>query len=144
MKNALTAFSGGHFLHRKKFKYDIYFLTIYSVYYEVVVLGEGRPGANEVKEAAWIKSVEIKDQLALKTLRLTLGIGESESIILASERKADYLILDDKKARQIAIELGLPVVGTVAVLSKATQKGLLQNLQKVLLELQKAGFRFLL
>ncbi|MGK5093366.1 hypothetical protein WDW89_15320 [Deltaproteobacteria bacterium TL4] len=30
MKNALTAFSGGHFLHRKKFKYDIYFLTIYS------------------------------------------------------------------------------------------------------------------
>jgi predicted nucleic acid-binding protein len=70
-----------------------------SVYHEVVIRGANRPGASEVAAAAWIEVCEIKDQLALRTLKLTLGIGESEAIILASEKSADFLILDDWKAR---------------------------------------------
>ena len=83
-----------------------------------------------------------KAQLALRTLKLTLGVGESEAIILASEKSADYLILDDWKARQIALSLDLPVVGTVAILNKATEKGLIVDFPIVFENLRLAGFLF--
>jgi predicted nucleic acid-binding protein len=40
--------------------------------------------------------------------------------------------------------LDLPVVGTVAILSKAAEKGLLADLPMILESLRLAGFRFLL
>lgn len=114
-----------------------------AVYQEVVVRGAGRAGADEVAHANWIETRPITDQLALRTLRLTLGAGESEAMVLAVECAADFLILDDWRARQVALDLELPVVGTVAVLDKAAQKGLLPDLPDALRQLQKAGFRFL-
>ena len=114
-----------------------------AVYHEVVVRGANRPGAKEVAAVGWIEVCEIIDQLALRTLKLTLGVGESEAIILASEKAADFLILDDWKARQIASVLDLPVVGTVAILHKAAAKGLLSDLAMTLEQLSLAGFRFL-
>jgi len=53
-------------------------------------------------------------------------------------------IKQDWKARQIALGLDLPVVGTVAILSKAAEKGLLADLPMTLEDLRLAGFRFLL
>jgi len=43
-----------------------------------------------------------------------------------------------------AEEFSLPVIGTVAVLSKAEEKGIIINLHTVLHDLHNAGFRFLL
>jgi predicted nucleic acid-binding protein len=51
-------------------------------------------------------------------------------------------ILDDWKARQMALGLSLPVIGTVAVLTKAAEKGIIKELQPTLEDLRKAGFRF--
>ena len=113
-----------------------------AVYQEVVIRGEGRPGSKEVLSANWIKVHNISDRLAVDALRLQLGIGESEAIVLAVEVKADFIILDDWRARQAAIELKLPVVGTVAILTKATEKGYLSDLAKTLESLKLAGFHF--
>jgi predicted nucleic acid-binding protein len=116
-----------------------------KVYQEVVVSGRGRPGAEEVKNASWIETRTVQNQLAVRVFQLHLGGGESEAISLAVECAADFLILDDLKARQIAEELGLSVVGTVAVLYKSSEKGLLgEEMQTVLEQLHQAGFRFLL
>lgn len=115
-----------------------------AVHHEIVVRGAGRPGAAEVAEAEWIETVSIKDYLALRTLKLTLGAGESEAIVLASEQAADFIILDDWRARRVALELDLPVVGTVAILDKAVEKGLLLDLPTSLEDLRRVGFRFLL
>jgi predicted nucleic acid-binding protein len=116
-----------------------------KVYQEVVVSGRGRPGAEEVKNASWIETRTVQNQLAVRVFQLHLGGGESEAISLAVECAADFLILDDLKARQIAEELGLSVVGTVAVLYKSSEKGLLgEEMQTVLERLHQAGFRFLL
>jgi len=76
-----------------------------------------------------------------KTLRLGLGPGESEAITLASELSAARLILDDKKARRIAQQLGLPVTGTLAVLLRAKQQGFIPNVRDVLDDLAVAEFR---
>ncbi|EDN66094.1 conserved hypothetical protein [Beggiatoa sp. PS] len=115
-----------------------------AVYHEVVVRGKGRAGAKEVKNANWIESQKVQNELAVKTLRIHLGFGESEVITLGNECQADFLILDDWKARQTAKELDLPVIGTVAVLQKAVEKGIIDNLQTILENLRHVGFRFLL
>ncbi|MCI5122717.1 MAG: DUF3368 domain-containing protein [Candidatus Electrothrix sp. AUS4] len=113
-----------------------------AVYHEVVIKGKGRPGAEEVKNSDWIEQRKVHNKLAVKALRMNLGPGESEAITLADECKADFLILDDLKARQTAEELGLSVVGTVAVLKKAREKNMIQSFEAALTDLDNAGFRF--
>ena len=71
-----------------------------AICYEVVVRGEGRKGAEEVKKAKWIKKQKVQNALAVGAFKVNLGAGESEAIALAYESKADFLILDDFKARR--------------------------------------------
>ncbi len=113
-----------------------------AVYDEVVTQGAGRPGSNEVAQAEWIITKQVQDQLAVQALRLTLGRGESEAMALAAETVARFLILDDWRARQSAIGMGLPVVGTLSVLQRATEKGLIADLESSLEKLWQAGFHF--
>lgn len=114
-----------------------------AVYHEVVIRGMGRFGAKEVEKAFWVETREVKNKLAVNTLKLLmLGAGEAEAIALAVEDKADFIILDDWKARQIALQMSLPVIGTVAVLTKAMEKGVIEDFSSVLEDLRKAGFRF--
>jgi predicted nucleic acid-binding protein len=114
-----------------------------AVYHEVVIKGAGKPGADAVKAAEWIIRLAVRDELAVKTLRVNqLGQGECEAMVLALEQQADFLILDDGNARKAALALELPVIGTVAILHKAEQKGLLADFSGTLEQLKRAGFRF--
>ena len=45
-----------------------------AVWDEVVVKGRGKPGAEEVEKAEWIKVMDVKDKLSVEVLR-----GESDS-----------------------------------------------------------------
>jgi predicted nucleic acid-binding protein len=69
-----------------------------------------------------------------------LGIGELESIALAKELPATLLLLDDRAARRVAVENGLPVAGTVGVLENAAEQGLV-DLKKTLELLVQTNFR---
>ncbi len=89
----------------------------------------------------WFQVETVQNQGMVRSLRLELGSGESEAIVLAAEVGASRLILDDKKARRIARQLGLPITGTLAVLLRAKQQGLLSGVREVLDDLAKAGFR---
>ena len=51
------------------------------------------------------------------------------------------LILDDKKARRVARQMGLKLVGTIGVLLQAKEHGAIPALQPLLAALQQAGFR---
>ncbi|MEZ5449205.1 MAG: DUF3368 domain-containing protein [Thiolinea sp.] len=53
-----------------------------------------------------------------------LHTGELEAIRLAEEIRADWVILDDLRARQKALRQGLSVIGTIGVLQLAQAKGL--------------------
>jgi len=114
-----------------------------AVHDEVVNQGAGRPGSQEVANAAWIETREVRDRLAVQVLQLTLGRGESEAIILAAETRARFIILDDWRARQTALGMDLPVIGTLAILKRAAEKGLLDDLDGALNMLRKAGFHFM-
>ncbi len=63
-------------------------------------------------------------------------------MVLALEQQADLLVLDDGNARKAALALELPVIGTITILHKAAQKGLLADLSGILEHLKRVGFRF--
>lgn len=70
---------------------------------------------------------------------LDLDTGESEAIALAEELHADWILLDEVKARRIATARGLKVAGTLAVLFEAHERGLL-DLRQAVEDLRRTTF----
>ena len=68
-----------------------------------------------------------------------LGRGESESISLAHSTGIRVLI-DDLKARKIALDLGCRVTGTIGVLYKMEQKNIIHNAYNHVIKLKEIGF----
>lgn len=64
-----------------------------------------------------------------------IDVGETEAIILFKELQADVLLVDDKKAREVAELLGISCTGTLAVLLRAHGKGLINELRPLFLTL---------
>ena len=111
-----------------------------AVYEEVVVRGEGKPGATEVSEAAWIETREVTDRSVVARFRMVLDAGESEAIALAREVDADLIILDDEEARDTALSEGLSVVGLLAFLVRAKEWNVVREVQPLLDALKRQGF----
>ena len=88
----------------------------------------------------WLVIQSVQNPATVKSLQFQLGLGESETIVLAGELSASRVILDDKKARRIARQFNLPVTGTIAILIQAKQRGLIARLRDVLDELAHFGF----
>ena len=65
------------------------------------------------KEKILVQATNLKS--LFNRLNVSLGIGESETIALATELQADFIILDDLAARKMATKLGLNVRGTLAI-----------------------------
>ena len=63
--------------------------------------------------------------------------GEAEAIILAVTLKADYWLLDGKRAQKEAKLHGIDFIPTFAVLLKAAQKGIISDFEAVLTELEQ-------
>ena len=61
--------------------------------------------------------------------------GELEAIALYKQMNADLLLIDDKKAREIAEANNINCIGTLAILIKAKHNKLLPLLQPVFLDL---------
>ena len=69
-----------------------------------------------------------------------LGLGEREAIALARELKAAELLVDERLARKVAVQRGLLITGTVGILEKGAERGLL-NLSDALQKLLHTNFR---
>ena len=77
----------------------------------------------------------------MRKLREDLDPGEAEAIVLAIERQADLLLVDERRARRTATAAGLTVSGLLGVVAKAKQAGLIDLARPVLDELiQTARF----
>jgi uncharacterized protein len=70
-----------------------------------------------------------------------LGAGESAVLSLALERPGSWVVLDDKLARQAAIHLKVPLLGTAGVLLRAKHAGHLPSVRPILDKLTALGFR---
>lgn len=89
----------------------------------------------------WIKVIEVQEKTKQSVLNLFLGRGEASVIALCLENADSLLIIDEKKGRRIAKDLGLKIVGTLGVIVKAKENGLVDSVQAVLEKLEAAKFR---
>ena len=69
-----------------------------------------------------------------------LGAGEREAILLAQELRADVLLIDEEDGRQAAWSRALTVTGTLGILERAAERGLL-DLPRTLAQLLTTTFR---
>lgn len=111
-----------------------------AVYDEVVTNAAKRPGAQAVKQASWIETKAVADQNKVAYLRADLDPGEAEAIVLAEELSADWLLLDEPKARLAAQLLGLRFIGTVGLLLLAKQQGHITQVRVLLDALTMQNF----
>lgn len=87
-----------------------------AVYEEVVLHGSNRPGAAELRQATWIQVRQVVDRTRVDYLRSDLDFGEAETLVLANELSADWVLMDEAKGRLAAELLGLPMIGTLGLL----------------------------
>jgi predicted nucleic acid-binding protein len=110
-----------------------------AVWREVVETGKGQPGAQDVASASWLTIRQVTNTSIISLLRIELDEGEAEAIALVAENPVDAILLDEKNARRVARQMGLPVLGTVGILIWAKQQGLIITLKEQLDALQNQG-----
>ena len=77
--------------------------------------------------------------MLVAALQMVVDAGEAEAIALASEKNC-LLISDDKQARTAAKRLGVDVIGTVGVLIRAKQNGIISEIKPILDNLESNDF----
>ncbi|MBI5316134.1 MAG: DUF3368 domain-containing protein [Nitrospirae bacterium] len=87
----------------------------------------------------WIEVHRVRTQNVLPLIS-DLGSGETEVLTLALEEPDSLVILDDRYAREIAIQRNIRLTGTAGVLLRAKSEGYLPAVKPVLDELSRLGF----
>jgi predicted nucleic acid-binding protein len=111
----------------------------FAVYKEVTE--KEKPFSKELRLFLSNRTKQIANRLAVEVLISDIGIGESESIVLALEEKPDLVLIDDLKARKFAKMYGLEIIGTMGILLKAKKKGLITEIKPLITELLSNGIR---
>lgn len=109
-----------------------------AVYIEIVEEGKDLPGAKEIRNAKWIEVVGVKSFPDL-ILPDFLGKGEREAIFLARQTRG-ILLMDEKRARNVAKQMGLKVFGSLGVLLKAKSEGKIDSVKTLLDEFIQNGY----
>jgi predicted nucleic acid-binding protein len=102
----------------------------------------GSAAIRTARQAGWLLTERVNDQVRVAILRRDLDEGEAEAIALALQKHADWLLLDERDARRAAKPLGLRVTGVLGILLKARRQGQLPSLREALDQLRDlADFR---
>ncbi|WP_086930122.1 DUF3368 domain-containing protein [Agarilytica rhodophyticola] len=113
-----------------------------AVYKELTDPGDANPGSQEVKTLSWIK-VEIVPEFEKISARFgrKLDPGERQAIGMALQKKADLLIIDERKGRLEAESLGIPITGMIGILLKAKEKKIIPTIKPYLNKLRLTNFK---
>ena len=90
----------------------------------------------------WIVVRTVKNLNKQNELSKLVDIGEASSIALALEIPQATLVIDERKGRKIAKELNLKIIGTLKVLLKAKENGVISSVQEIIDQLEENEFRF--
>lgn len=88
---------------------------------------------------------EVIDTKSVNIFRRVTGLdaGESEAIVMSDEKKADLLLMDERKERMVAKQVGLTITGTVGILLQSFDEGLLNadEIRESINKLKECGIR---
>lgn len=100
-----------------------------AVFRELITNVTFKEEADIVKSSEFIKVSSIQNRKSLEILQAASGLdaGESEAIILADELKSDVLIIDERRGRKVAQNLGIAITGTIGILIQAYHEKILSE-----------------
>lgn len=114
-----------------------------GVYNELVSNNVFIEEAQTIKECRFIKVVNVRNEFAVKLLQknLALDLGESEAIVLSDELNGDILIIDEKKGRAVAKSMSINLAGTLGVLLKAKNQGIVEAIRPIIDKMMQKDIR---
>jgi len=89
---------------------------------------------------SWIAEQPLQRPLDPRIAHASLGPGETETVALAMEVSAGWVVLDERPARRLAQGLGLRVIGTLGLVLAGKRRGLIGNVKPFLDLLIQQGF----
>lgn len=115
-----------------------------AVYKELITKKYNKE-AKQIKEANFIKIKKVDKKKTDSIIKeYSLDKGESEAIVLALNYKECLLIVDEIKARNIAIKIGLKIMGSIGILMYSFEKGFI-NKEEIIsyIEICKVNNRYI-
>lgn len=94
----------------------------------------------DLESAPWIRTVRLRNPENIAT-HGEVDLGEAAVFVLAEEREARLVILDDRDARRYAERIGLPFTGTVGLLLEAKERDFVDAIKPLLNVLLENGIR---
>ncbi|MFK7972191.1 MAG: DUF3368 domain-containing protein [Bacteroidia bacterium] len=119
---------------------DIGQLHLLKQLYKQVIITDVVRDEIQADLPSWIEVTANYDISQFRVLSLELDKGEASAIALALKNPELPIIIDERKGRLVAKRLNLRVTGTIGLLIKAKQKGLLFSGKTVLNQLEDHGF----
>lgn len=119
---------------------DIGELELLKLLYDTIVITDLVQSEIHAELPDWIKISTAYDSKQLQILELELDKGEASAIALALKNPESRIILDESKGRAVAKRLGLQVIGTLGIIIKAKDKGLIDSGKRILEKLEEHGF----
>ncbi len=83
--------------------------------------------------------IEVRRAAAVPSFSRMLGPGERAAIALALEMSADFIVLDDLSARVATTERDLTVIGSLGLLVRAKERGLISEVRPLMVAMISHG-----
>ena len=84
----------------------------------------------------FFQCVAVTNHQAVEQLLNELNAGEAEAIVLAKEKNADVLLIDEIEGRDVAAREGLHFIGLVGLLDQAKLNGFIPSVREALDEIE--------
>ena len=103
-----------------------------------ILAGPTTDSARVALETGWGRRMS---PTSIPPLLLSWGLGAGETVVLAIglERQLCAAVLDDASARMCAHSLGVPLIGTLGIVMRARERGLIPSAAEVVKSLHAAG-----
>ncbi len=114
-----------------------------GVYDELIQNKKFENEAKVIQASKFLKVMHVENEFAVKLLQkqLNLDLGESEAITLADTLQSNLLMIDERKARIIAKNMGLKLTGTLGILVMAKKRNKINVIRPYLDQLIDCGIR---
>lgn len=114
-----------------------------AVFNELTVDERFRLEADQIRRKKFIVVKAVNNPESASILKRATGLdqGESEAIVLTDELKADLLLMDEAKGRNVSTQMGIRIMGTIGILMAAYEEHELTSdeIKQCIDKLQRAG-----
>ena len=80
-------------------------------------------------------------QVEARELALILDTGEADAICMAEVLSPRFLLIDERKGREIATRRGIPVTGSLGILLAAKNRGKIKSVTRIIEKMMEGGYR---